>query len=389
MKNMKILMLVNVLCVSAMMTFVAIVGPLIRELHMQEWHAGLTVACAGIICVLLSRYWGRKSDIVGRKLILLIGVVGVALSYLALALFVDLALVSPPVVTVSLLILVVTRSLIGAFYAAVAPVSNALIADHVEKEKRTSYIAKLAASSGIGMVIGPPIGGYLAQFGLSTPLYVFAILPMLAAIALYFILPHEKPSTSEKTPPVKLFDERLRIPMLASFVTMFSVITAQVCMGFYLMDKFNLNAIRAASSTGVLLACIGVVFIISQIIVSKNNFQAKNLLKYGAFIGMVGYIIVFIANSKFLLTIGFCIGAFGNGMLFPSYQTLAVNLVTKQEQGAASGTVSAAQGVGMIVGPIVSTLLYKYNPIAPFILVSIAFLLLAMISIRYKNRLNA
>ncbi len=389
MKEIKILMLVNVLCVSAMMTFIAIVGPLIRELHMQEWHAGLTVAFSGIVWVLLSRYWGRKSDIEGRKPILLIGVVGVALSYLALAIFVDFALISPPVVIVSLLVLIVTRSLIGAFYAAITPVSNALIADHVEKEKRTSYIAKLAASSGIGMVIGPPIGGYLAKFGLSTPLYVFAVLPMLGAIVLYFILPHEKPLTSEKTPPIKLFDERLRLPMIAAFVTMFSIITAQVCMGFYLMDKFNLDAIKASSSTGVILACIGVVFIISQIIVSKNNFKAKNLLKYGSFIAMIGYIIVFIANSKFLLTVGFCVGGFGNGMLFPAFQTLAVNLVTKQEQGAASGTVSAAQGVGMILGPIVSTLLYKINPIAPFVLVGISFFILTFISIRYKDRAYA
>ena len=74
------LMLVNVLCVSAMMAFLAVVGPIIRALNMQEWHAGLTVSLGGILWVLLSRYWGKKSDIVGRKPILLIGVFGVAIS---------------------------------------------------------------------------------------------------------------------------------------------------------------------------------------------------------------------------------------------------------------------------------------------------------------------
>jgi len=385
MKEIKILMVINVLCVSAMMAFLAVVGPIVRELGLQEWHAGLTVAIAGLLWVILSRYWGRKSDIVGRKPILVIGVAGVAIAYLALAIFVDTALLSPPAVIFSLSMLIITRGLIGAFYSAITPVSNALIADHVEKEKRTAYIAKLAASSGIAMVIGPPIGGYLAKFGLSTPLYTFAILPLIAAVFLYFILPYEKPVTTEDTPKLRIFDPRLRIPMFAAFITMFVIVTSQVCMGFYVIDKFNLDSIKASEVTGFVLACIGVVFIISQIIVSKSTIQAKDLLKYGAFIASVGYIIVFMMNSQLVLIIGFCIGAFGMGMLFPAFQALAVNLVEKEEQGAASGTVSAAQGLGMIVGPLVSTAIYKLDPIAPFILAALVFFILGIISFRYSK----
>ncbi len=386
MKEIKILMIVNVLCISAMMAFLAVVGPIIRELHLEEWHAGLTVAIAGVLWVLLSRYWGRKSDIVGRKPILVIGVAGVAISYLILAIFIDNAIISPPAVIVSLFILILTRGGIGAFYSAITPVSNALIADHIEKEKRTAYIAKLAASSGIGMVIGPPIGGYLANFGLSTPLYTFAILPLLGTIALYMILPHEKPVTTEKTPILKVFDERLRIPMFAAFITMFSIVTAQVCLGFYIIDKFGLDSLKAAEMTGYILACVGFSFIISQILVSKSNIEATKLLKYGAFVGMFGYILVFIMNSQLILTLGLCMGAFGMGILFPAYQTLAVNLVKKEEQGASAGTVSAAQGIGMIIGPLASTIVYKLDPTAPFILVSLLFFLLGIISFKYNRK---
>jgi len=338
------------------------------------------------LLVLFSRYWGRKSDIVGRKPILVIGVSGVAIAYLALAIFIDQALVSPPAIMISLAILVITRGLIGAFYSAVTPVSNALIADHVEKEKRTAYIAKVAASSGIAMVIGPPIGGYLAQFGLSTPLYTFAILPLLAAIFLYITLPHEKPVTTEKTPKLRIFDPRLRIPMFAAFITMFVIVTSQVCMGFYVIDKFNLDTIKASEVTGNVLAFIGVVFIISQIIVSKSTIEAKELLKYGALIASIGYLVVSFMDSQLVLIIGFCIGAFGLGMLFPAFQTLAVNLVEKPEQGAASGTVSAAQGLGMIVGPLVSTFIYEIDPIAPFLLASIVFFILGLITFKYEGK---
>jgi len=386
MKEIKILMVVNILCISAMMAFLAVVGPIIRELNLEEWHAGLTVSIAGVLWVVLSRYWGRKSDVVGRKPILVIGVAGVAVSYLILAIFIDTAIMSPPAVILSLSILILTRGGIGAFYSAITPVSNALIADHVEKEKRTGYIAKLAASSGIGMVIGPPIGGYLANFGLSTPLYTFAILPLIATVALYMILPHEKPVTTEKTPILKVFDERLRIPMFAAFITMFSIVTAQVCLGFYIIDRFGLDSLKAAEMTGYVLACVGFAFIFSQIVVSKTKVESTKLLKYGAFVGMIGYIVVFMMDSQLILTIGMCIGALGMGMLFPAYQTLAVNLVNKEEQGASAGTVSAAQGIGMIIGPIVSTVVYKVDPIAPFILVSVLFFLLGIIAFRYYRK---
>jgi MFS family permease len=388
MKEIKILMFINILCVSAMMAFLAVVGPIVRELNLQEWHAGLTVAIAGIFWVVLSRFWGRKSDKVGRKPILVLGVAGVAMGYLALAIFVDVALVSPPMVIFSLTLLIFTRGIIGAFYSAITPVSNALVADHIEKNKRTAFIAKLAAANGIGMVIGPPIGGYLANFGLSTPLYTFAILPLIAAIILYFILPHEKPTTTENTPILKLLDTRLRIPMLAAFITMFSVVTSQVCMGFYVIDKFALDAIEASKVTGFILACIGVVFIVSQIIVSKIHIKPDDLLKYGSFFATIGFCIVTIMNSQLTLILGFCIATFGMGMLFPAFQTLAVNLVQKKEQGAASGTVSAAQGVGMIVGPIISTFVYKINPIAPFILVAIIFFILGAVSMKYKKEVE-
>ena len=385
MKEIKILMLVNVLCVSAMMAFLAVVGPIVRELGLEEWHAGLTVALAGVFWVFLARFWGRKSDEVGRKPILVIGVGGTALAYLGLAVFVDYALISPPIVIISLGMLLLTRGLIGAFFAAVTPVSNALVADHVEKEKRTGYIAKLAAANGIGMVIGPPIGGYLANFGLSVPLYTFAILPLIATLALYLILPNEKAHISEETPILKILDERLRVPMFAAFITMFAVVTSQVCIGFYVIDKFNLDPIVASELTGYVLACIGMIFILSQVIVSKSSIGATNLLKYGSFIASFGFVIVFLMDSKMVLTIGFCIGTFGMGMLFPAFQTLAVNLVDKEEQGAAAGTVSAAQGIGMIVGPLVSTIIYKFDPIAPFILVSIAFFALGIISFKYHK----
>lgn len=97
----------------------------------------------------------KKSDYVGRKKILLLGISGFALSYFVLALFVDGALLSPPTVVVSFAALFAIRGIIGLFYSAIPPVSAALVADKTSPDKRASYMAALGAASGFGMIVGP------------------------------------------------------------------------------------------------------------------------------------------------------------------------------------------------------------------------------------------
>lgn len=388
MKEIKILLIANIFCVSAMMAFLAVIGPIIRALHLEEWHAGLSVSIAGIIWIIFSPYWGKRSDIIGRKPILLIGVSGVAFSYLLLALFIDYALYFKPSLFITLIIIVFLRGIIGGFYAAITPVSNAFIADHVTKDKRTAYIAKLAASSGLAMVLGPILGGYLAQYGLNIPLYIFSLLPLLAAISIYYKIPHEKPTFIKKVTKVNLVDQRLYIPMFAAFISMVSIVTVQVCIGFYILDVFLYSSLNAAKITGYILACIGVVFFLSQMWISKTSINAKKLLLYGSFISCFGYSFIAFQNSLLIFTLGLSIGIFGLGMIFPAFQTLAINAVDKNEQGAASGTVSAAQGIGMTLGPLLSTIIYKITPLAPFIFVAIIFAILAFITFKFYTKIK-
>ena len=68
------------------------------------------------------------------------------------------------------------------------------------------------------------------------------------------------------------------------------------------------------------------------------------------------------------------------GLIFPAFQALAANNVSEAEQGVAAGTVSSAQGLGIIIGPLASTALYGLNPIFPFVVASVAFALLVLFS---------
>ncbi|PHO10511.1 MFS transporter [Malaciobacter canalis] len=387
MKEIKPLMAINILCVSSMMAFLAVVGPIIRELNLQEWHAGLMVALAGVAWVLLSRFWGKKSDYYGRKTILIFSIFGFFLSYLFLAGYINYAIINPPSIIISLIALVFARLMIGVFYSAIPPVSNALIADKVRANKRTSYMASLGAANGVGMIIGPIIGGALAVYGLTTPLYVAAILPLIAVVIIYFSLEPSKKREKTKEKAIHFLDKRLRLPMIASFFTMYSIVTSQVCLGFYILDKFHLTQVQTAKSTGYILAIIGVVFILTQIVVSKlKNISSHTWLVLGSILCAVGYFLVSIITTQIELTIAFSIGTVGLGMLMPAFLAITANSVQEHEQGVAAGTVSAAQGLGIIIGPLLSTMLYQIKPEIPFIFSATTFLVLTIISLSYKKK---
>lgn len=380
------LMGANILSLAAMMGFVAVVGPVTRGLGMAEWHAGLSVTLAGILWILLARPWGVASDKWGRKPIILTGIGGFAVSYLALAVFVDSTLASPPSLIISVSLLMITRGMIGAFYAAVPPTSAALIADHVEPSHRASYIARLGAANGIGMVIGPAIGAALAIYGTSTALYVFAFLPLCAFFLLWKVLPAGKrKSSAVRATKTKLLDSRLRLPMVAAFLGGCCVMVSQLCVGFFALDRLGLNAEDGAKVAGYTLTGIGATLILAQIAVARlKSVSPVILLRFGATVAAVGFVAAANAHSGAFLVASFCIVASGMGLLYPSFQSMAANSVSATEQGAAAGTVATAQGLAMVIGPIGATYLYGITPALPFISAAVALTILAVIAFRHK-----
>lgn len=384
MKEIKPLMLTNILCATAGMAFMPVVGPIVRNLGLQEWHAGFTVTFGAIAWVFFARYWGKKSDKIGRKPVLIIGVLGIAISYLVLAVFIDFALENPPIIILSLLMLILTRGAVSIFYSAISPVSAAFVADKVEPHLRSNYMAKLGAANGIGMIFGPIAGGALAIYGLEMPLYTFAILPFIAAIILYFSIKRAPKIHIEQEVTTKFFDKRLFIPIFSAFLTMFAFMTINSCLGFFALDIFKLNDLEAAKVTGYILGSIGFTLIIAQIIVTKiTTLQPHTFMKLGTILLAIGMIGMAYSLEIWLSLLFSSLFGFGMGFLFPSIMSITANSVEDHEQGYAAGTVSSANGIGMILGPLVSTILYGFSSSLPFVFSGLLFFILLLLI--YRN----
>lgn len=383
MRELTPIFLTNALCMAGMMSFMAVAGPLVRELGLAEWHGGLVVTLAGVCWMLLSRVWGRAGDMRGRKPVLLAGVGGFAAAYLLLGVGVDLALARPPGMLTALTMLALLRALIGSFYAAIPTCSAAFIADRTGPERRAQSLAVLGAANGAGMVLGPLMGGLLAVHGLDVPMYAAAALPLLALCVLWRALPTAPAPGGTDTPPTRLSDPRLRLPLVVMFLATSCVISAQICVGFFVLDRLGLDAVQGARMAGFAMTGVGVTLIGVQIGMSRlPGIGPRSWLFGGTLLGAAGFVGVTVAWSSWGLATAYAVCAAGLGVVFPSCQTLAANAVTAEEQDVAAGTLSAAQGLAMVIAPLAGTALYEIFPALPYSVAAVALVFMSGVALR-------
>lgn len=126
--SLKPMMFETFVCSMAMMSFVALAGPIARVIGLQPWQIGAAMTASGIAWMAMARFWRRLSDRRGRRSIILLGLSGFAISYFLLSLFIDLALRTAMASALASTGLMLGRGIVGAFYAAVPATSAALVA---------------------------------------------------------------------------------------------------------------------------------------------------------------------------------------------------------------------------------------------------------------------
>lgn len=188
---------------------------------------------------------------------------------------------------------------------------------------------------------------------------------------------------------VPLLDPRIRLPIFAIFMAMGSVIAAQMSVGFYALDRLGLDSQAAARAAGMAMTGVGITLILVQGSMSRvKQINSRLCLQAGAWLAAAGFLLVTLWPTLPGLIISYCVTAMGLGLVFPSVQVLAANSVNPDEQGAAAGSVAAAQGFAMVVMPLACTLLYEVNPVLPYLVASCLLLVLGASLLRKPKQVN-
>lgn len=374
------LMFAALACSMAIMSFVALAAPIAHSLSLEPWHIGALMTSGGLCWIATARWWGVLSDKKGRRPVMLSAVAGFALCYMSMCVFIDIALTTQFSVLIVFVGLLLTRGLVGLFYAAIPATASALVADHMTPTQRAGIMAKLGAANGAGMVLGPGLVGLLSPFGLSIPLYVTALLPILALVMLWQALPRTERFAPSDAEPPRFSDRRLRRPLLLAFIVASTVTIAQVTVGFFALDRLQLDAAAAAQTAAIALTLVGVSLVISQSVLKQLEWSPTRLIQIGCIISALGFAATAFTFNRWSLWLCFSVAAFGLGWVFPSMSAWAANSVEPHEQGATAGTLSAMQGLGVVIGPAVGTLAYSVSLVLPYFFVAILLLIGSVIT---------
>ena len=165
------LLVVGLLTVAVGQSFIfAILPPLGREVNLSVVQINSMIACSALVFSVASPSWGRLSDRVGRKPVIVAGLAGYALGNLIFALAFEAAFAGWVTGTGLFASLLMVRCLQSVMMSGTNPGSTAYTADHSAPQHRTRALARLGTASSVGMIIGPILAGALAGMGRLFPL---------------------------------------------------------------------------------------------------------------------------------------------------------------------------------------------------------------------------
>lgn len=370
-----------------------------REFNFSEIEINTLVSISAAMFIVFTPFWGRLSDRIGRKAVLLIGLSGYVLSNLIFLYSASLGLIGYVTGFSLLMILLMSRIVNSAIGAASRPASGAYVADVTSEEDRSSGMGKFGAANNIGTILGPVLVGSLVglnifginipQFGLLTPLIVMSILMAIAAVFVYIFLPSgNSDSEAETSGSGIVFDKNLKLLLAIGVIIFTAFALVQSITAFYIQDRFAYNLDETAKTTALLLGTMAFMAIISQLtIVQKYKGSPLNLIKFSLPLFILSCLFIIFSPNFLFLYAGMAFMGLGMGLASPGYTSAASLNADKDKQGAAVGLAMVAPGVGFALGPLLSGFLYSSSMNLPFIFILPLFLII-IVFIRKLEQIN-
>ena len=343
---------------------------------------GLLGTSFSLMQFVFSPIWGRWSDKVGRKPIILLGLMGSCLSYLTLAL------------ATSLPMLFVAR-IIGGIAGANIPTAQAYIADVTTPENRAKGMGMVGAAFGLGFIFGPAIGGLLSRISPSAPRGFASALCLSNFIAAWFLLPESRRVSADTKTLGRLeaFRHAMTKPALVLLLALYFLVTAafsgfEATFALFSEARYGFTA----ASIGFLFAFIGVVLAVIQgVLVHRvvKRLGEPRVIPIAIFCIAVGVGLVPFAWSVPTLLVALGVLAVGMGFNNPSLTSMVSRLSDPNDQGGMLGLASSLASLGRVVGPAWGGFLYdSYGMTTPYLSASGLMLVAFAVSFFGLSRLR-
>lgn len=343
---------------------VPIMPTIMNEMQVSGSVVGYMFAAFAAAQFVSSPLTGRAVDRIGRKPVLISGLALFGASQLMFGM------------ATSVVWLFAARILGGISSSMIMPSVTAFIADVTTKERRAQALGYMSASMNTGFIVGPGIGGLLAEFGTRVPFFVAGTLGIVAAILSFTVLrePEHTQETAASVAPgqsswKRVFHPVYLIPLLIIFIMSFGLATFEGLFSLFLDHKHGFTprdiAIAIAGS-GIMGAFVqfflfdGFTRRMGEIRVTRYSLLMTAVFVFLMIITRTYWAILFITFFVFV----------GVDMARPAI-TSYLSKVAGDEQGFISGMNSMFTSLGNILGPVVGGILFDLDWNYPYLLATV------------------
>jgi DHA1 family multidrug resistance protein-like MFS transporter len=334
---------------------------------------GLLTASYAVMRLIFGPIWGGLSDRFGRKPILLIGILGYVITMVWFGL------------ANTLWMLFAARIISGILSSATAPTTMAYIGDSSPEDERGGGMGMLGAAGGVGTIVGPAVGGFLAASSLSTPFFIAAGLALLSLILAIIFLPESHPAQEKAKEKEAIIDlHAWGQAILSPIGTLFALTFISTCglmifanvFGLYALEKFNFGP----EDVGVMMMVLGLVSALAQGLLAgpaTKKWGNENVIKGGLLATALGFGLMLLANTYVTILLATAFFALTVALQVPALTSLT-SCRAAVPQGIAMGLSNSFVSLGRIVGPILGGVVLDINLNLPY-LSGAGFMLLAFL----------
>ena len=276
---------------------------------------GLLMAVYSLMQLFFAPMWGRISDRIGRKPVMIIGIAGLALSF-----FIQAS-------ADSLWVLFVARIIGGILSSANMPTAMAYVADITTPEDRGKGMGIIGAATGLGFIFGPAIGGVFSKSSLNLPFYIAGISSLITLFLVIAIL--KESHTVEKRAQQSKNKESMWKAFKGPLKTMFFL---QLIVTLSMAGLETTFAYFAAKKADISLVQLGYIFMImgfgSAIVQGglvgrmTKKYGEGAVIRMGIIVSAVGFILILFSSGFWTSAVFLTIFGVGNGFIRPAISAL-------------------------------------------------------------------
>ncbi|KSU86546.1 multidrug transporter [Priestia veravalensis] len=383
-KKIIILMINMFIAVGSFGIIIPILPAYLQSINQGGTAAGLMIAIFAGTQLIFSPIAGKWSDQYGRRKMIIYGLAGLTLS-----MFIFYAVNS-------IWLLYASRVIGGVGAALLIPAIFAYVADITTMGQRAKGNSLVSAAMSLGIVIGPGIGGFLADFGLKIPFLVSALVSLVAVLFSMMLL--ENSETEEATAARAAIQDNESmvsklarsvkmpyfIPLVITLVMSFGLMAYESVLGLFLDKQYGATPQQIAlmvTATGI-VSVIVQLFLVDRIVRIFGEIAVLNI-----FIGVaaLGFLLSLFTGSYSLFFVISLIIFLATSILRPVLNTL-ISKMAGNEQGFAMGMNNAYMSIGNVLGPTLAGVLFDVQIMYPFVLGLVLLLVTLGITIVWQKR---